>query len=872
MSSQIFNLLIFNKLLNFKEMKKISKLYWLLTILFIAINSDFAVANTKINLNSGSNETHRIERINNNEALKSLSQFKQKEDIPPKAACPLIPFGSITGKPTKDQIIKYLDSFQSVGIDQFLIYPRSGLEIEYMSDEWLDVCGYIIEYASDNGMSIWLYDEFNWPSGRCKGQVIKENSEYAGKKISVFADPVNLGKNNYYWSVSSVPLFGDILNPKAVDAFISLTHEKYYKRFGKYFGPVIKGIFTDEPSPMYSARSRTSGSLLELVYWDNLEDEYYEHAKRNFKSDVEAHLNGNTPANLWQDYYYLAGRRFRTVFIDKITEWCDQHNILFTGHLMSESHPSSSLWYIGDPMSVINGFSLPGIDEIGTRNNLETVEWVTMKMVENASYNTGNGGFAELFALGPCDMTLGKRRQMIWITALNGVDHYLLAISATDARANIEKPAYYNPHTTTQPWFQGLRELGEDAVKAAEFARKNANKLIAVRYPQKLTASLMNSSKESEPLISLHELLRNLINWQWNPNLIAELQEKTSEYKAVFSLTMDGIMEENSGKEFGTLEELSNWIENSLQHVATVENSDGKREKGIYMNTYNDGSVCVVSLGDEAHGPLVLSMPGIKPVSFELPEYGVFTYEPGQRYDYIENKNTLEFSGLEFLPYELTSTNTLRVAFDETKTFEFTVDCDLEGINFAVRNYDDIVTMLIDGKEYPFNNECHFLPEGIKELYLETAALSLGKGKHTLTLTSTSIEYPYLPSAFINGNFGIKDDNVLTALPDFISVKGFSKQGLPEYTGCIKFNSKVKTDKEEFISVDSNGLVTELFINNESVGRKAWAPYVWELPEKYRGKTINIEISIWTSVGPLFGDFPRVKGAEGSWLKNFAPN
>ncbi len=240
-------------------MKKISKLYWLITILFIAINSDFAVANTNKDLNSESNEPHRIERINNNEALKSLSQFKQKGDIPPKAACPLIPFGSITGKPTKDQIIKYLDSFRSVGIDQFLIYPRSGLELEYMSDEWLDVCEYILEYAAEYGMHIWLYDEYNWPSGSCKGQVIKQDEDFAGKKISVFSNPVNMGKNNYFWSISSVPLYADLLNPKAVDAFISLTHEKYYKRFSKYFGPVIKGIFTDEPSPMYSARSRTSG-------------------------------------------------------------------------------------------------------------------------------------------------------------------------------------------------------------------------------------------------------------------------------------------------------------------------------------------------------------------------------------------------------------------------------------------------------------------------------------------------------------------------------------------------------------------------------------------------------------------------------------
>ena len=69
-----------------------------------------------------------------------------------------------------------MDDFKNVGIEQFMIYARSGLELEYMGEEWLNVCGYIIEYAAENGMSVWLYDDYNWPSGRCGGQVVSQNS------------------------------------------------------------------------------------------------------------------------------------------------------------------------------------------------------------------------------------------------------------------------------------------------------------------------------------------------------------------------------------------------------------------------------------------------------------------------------------------------------------------------------------------------------------------------------------------------------------------------------------------------------------------------------------------------------------------------
>ena len=38
------------------------------------------------------------------------------------------------------------------------------------------------------------------------------------------------------------------MNQKAVDRFISLTHEQYYRELKEYFGSTIIGFFTDEPS------------------------------------------------------------------------------------------------------------------------------------------------------------------------------------------------------------------------------------------------------------------------------------------------------------------------------------------------------------------------------------------------------------------------------------------------------------------------------------------------------------------------------------------------------------------------------------------------------------------------------------------------
>ncbi|MDR0931650.1 MAG: hypothetical protein LBM70_01340 [Victivallales bacterium] len=108
--------------------------------------------------------------------------------------CPLIPMGAIVGRPTPEEIRKHLSKFRSVGVEQYLLYPRSGCELEYMSDEWLDCCAMYIKEAKALGYkALWLYDEFNWPSGQCGGRVQAANPDFALQIL--FAEPHGDGYN-----------------------------------------------------------------------------------------------------------------------------------------------------------------------------------------------------------------------------------------------------------------------------------------------------------------------------------------------------------------------------------------------------------------------------------------------------------------------------------------------------------------------------------------------------------------------------------------------------------------------------------------------------------------------------------------------------
>ena len=115
----------------------------------------------------------------------------------------------------------------------------------------------------------------------------------------------------------------DILNPRITDAFLALTHEKYFERFGAEFGKGIAGFFTDEPQYF----------RYETAYTPVLLTEY----KKAYRADVLDLLGA-----LFVDCEEAPGFRFRywrlmnvlytENFMGRVYRWCLSHNCHLTGH------------------------------------------------------------------------------------------------------------------------------------------------------------------------------------------------------------------------------------------------------------------------------------------------------------------------------------------------------------------------------------------------------------------------------------------------------------------------------------------------------------------------------------------------------------
>ena len=211
------------------------------------------------------------------------------------------PFWAWNGKLDPEELKRQIRIMKKMGLGGFFMHSRTGLDTEYMGEEWMECIEASVEEAKQLDMQPWLYDEDRWPSGFAGG-LVTNNPKYRSRTLQ--AD-VHTSLKGFKWSKDLIAAFTakiqdefasdvhpvsrnqkpklpkgyslitftlhiaeptprfnnatyiDNLNPEAVKKFIEVTHEAYVKRFGKDIGKDIPGIFTDEPHKGAGMRPHT---------------------------------------------------------------------------------------------------------------------------------------------------------------------------------------------------------------------------------------------------------------------------------------------------------------------------------------------------------------------------------------------------------------------------------------------------------------------------------------------------------------------------------------------------------------------------------------------------------------------------------------
>ena len=295
---------------------------------------------------------------------------------PPEEFTP-VPFWFLNDRPDQEKIAEQLKDIKAKGVDAIVLHPRIGIpeDVPYLSDAWFQTVRFIVKCADALGMKIVLYDEGMYPSGSAHGMVVAQNPDYAskgirlsdrpegGEVIAAFEDGkylvygftggtirgIHFGEDD---GEAGAPKSADILNPDAVEAFIRLTHDRYYEELKEYFGNTVIAFFTDEPC----ALGRNASAYREWV--PGLERELLAGGGR--LSELKALFTGEKNATTTL-YHRLIKKHLRETFYARLSRWCASHGIALMGHPEASDDVEEELY-----------FQIPGQDLIMRRVSPET--------------------------------------------------------------------------------------------------------------------------------------------------------------------------------------------------------------------------------------------------------------------------------------------------------------------------------------------------------------------------------------------------------------------------------------------------------------------------------------------------------------------
>ena len=171
------------------------------------------------------------------------------------------PFWFFNGDMEKEEVKYQILQMKEKGLGGFFLCARQGLRIPYLSKEWFEICKYAVDIARENGLEVWLYDEYPYPSGMSGGEVTTRRPEARQKILELrvldLEDGALLGESLGEGSLISAlawPIKGAVPNwekPQDISAGCGiLQNQEIYQKTegGASYRHNLKRYFTYGPS------------------------------------------------------------------------------------------------------------------------------------------------------------------------------------------------------------------------------------------------------------------------------------------------------------------------------------------------------------------------------------------------------------------------------------------------------------------------------------------------------------------------------------------------------------------------------------------------------------------------------------------------
>jgi hypothetical protein len=418
------------------------------------------------------------------------------------------PFWAWNCKVTPELITKQIGYLKEMGFGGYHIHSRTGMDVPYLSDDFMKLIRHCADEAKRTNTLAWLYDEDRWPSGAAGGLVTK-TPKYRQRFLRITQqdivstlkpkeEAVELGEPYFFHAYDIIlndagelesyrliapdeeakgakwftycqttgktgwynnQTYVDTLSKEAIDKFIEITHEAYKEIVGDEFDGVVPAIFTDEPQFTRKGTFAFAKSISDVTLpWTPDLDRLYE-------DRYGARIEDTLPELFWEKpngevsqprylYHDFVCQLFTEAFADNCGKWCEKNGISMTGHMMEEDSLKSQTAALGEAMRSYRNFQIPGIDILCDRHH-----YATAKQAQSAVHQYGREGMlSELYGVTDWDFDFrGHKHQGDWQAALGvtvRVPHLAWMSMYGEAKRDYPASIFYQ-----SPWYKEYKYI-----------------------------------------------------------------------------------------------------------------------------------------------------------------------------------------------------------------------------------------------------------------------------------------------------------------------------------------------------------------------------------------------------------------------------
>jgi alpha-L-rhamnosidase len=354
----------------------------------------------------------------------------------------ILPFWFLNGELDPDEMRWQLNELRDKGMQGVILHGRYGLEMPYLGETYLDRIRLAVEEAARLGLSAWIYDEMNWPSGTADKQVLRarpdlsqrylecvsftiqgpwfmcltgEDSRYLdferSTPVAAFAigqdgQVVDLTPNLSFekvvpwevppgtWQLSYVvekraEYYIDAMDPESTAEFLRLGYAPYVEALGPLARNLV-GFYSDEPAMHYYLTAADNP----VVPWTK--DMFRRFHERNGYDlrprlpDLFFDVSADS-ARVRFDFYTTTTSFYGDGYYRQIHEWCRARGVRFVAHLLYEEWVRRVIRVEGNLLKHYRHMDVVGVDHlypvIGTREQPD--QHVAMKVASSAAHHQG---------------------------------------------------------------------------------------------------------------------------------------------------------------------------------------------------------------------------------------------------------------------------------------------------------------------------------------------------------------------------------------------------------------------------------------------------------------------------------------------------